>query len=204
MTNEITLNPMNISDYKKADKRRGDIRECKRDINLRLLAIGKMLEDGHNSRDWVALSYDSEAEWITDPHGIDMRQRTARAYRRIYRLWTNRLAQLNVQEEDLITIDHCKLEAMATKIENEPDDDKAIELLEKARTLTLRMIIDDKEDEEYITFHARKCKAHRCLDEKSGQTVTFSQVTWSPDVSAQNFWQVCGNKIVEIRVRLKK
>ena len=187
-----------------AHQRRSEIKTCKRMINEGLLTIGKLLEEGHIKQDWTALGYESEADWITDPHGIDMRQRTARAYRRIYRLWVNRLAKLNVQEEDLITIDHCKLEAMATRIENEPNDDKAIELLEKARTLTLRMIIDDKEEEEYITFYARKCKALRCLNEKSGQVATFSQIFWSPDVSAQNFWEICGGRNVEIRVRMKK
>ena len=204
MTNEIALNTTPLSTPEEAHARREQIREAKLGINLRLLAIGKILEEGHIKQDWDALGYETETDWITDPHGIDMRMRTARAFRRIYRLWVNRLAKLSVTDKDLATIDHCKLEAMASKIENEPDDDKALELLERARTLTLRMIIDEHEEEKYITFSAHKCKAHRCLHEKSGQLVTFSQVFWSPDVSAQNFWDVCGNKIVDIRVRLKK
>ena len=207
MTKEIAQNNNALATTDEAHLRRDQIKSCKRLVNESLLAIGKLLEEGHIKQDWTALGYESEADWITDPHGIDMRQRTARAFRRIYRLYVNRLAKLNVKEEDLITIDHCKLEAMASKIENEPDDDKAIELLEKARTLTLRMIIDDHEEETYITFTGRG-KVHRWLNEKAGMVIHLSGVQPTIDTSAQSwakvFYDDNPSRIVEIRVRCKK
>ena len=203
MSKQIALKTNDLSTPDEAHDRREYIKLAKRQCNHGLLVIGKSLEEGHIKQDWVALGYENENDWITDPHGIDMRPRTARAARRIWRLWVNRLAKLSVKEEDIITIDHCKLEAMATRIENEPDDEKAVELLEQARTLPLREIIQQKEDDDYFVFDGRG-RVGKWLNEKSGAVVHLSQVIGRIDASAQNWNSVFGNRVVEIKIRCKK
>ena len=178
-------------------------RVAKMQVNHGLLILGKIVTEGRLKTDWEALGYENENDWLTDPHGLDLRPRTANAFAKIWRLWCNRLVKLGLKEQDILTIDHAKLEALADKIEAEPDDNKALVLLETARTQTLRMLQQTKEEEKYFTWYGTG-KIHRALSERTGWVKTISQVKPRIQMSVQNFWEIFGNRQVEIRIRYKK
>ena len=177
--------------------------------NQCILARGKILEYIFNSRIWLAQDYDSYEQCIADPNGLDTKPRTARLYRLIWRVWKDKLAKIGVEKREINQIDHAKLAFVIRELVKENDRDKLLLILARIQTLTLQQLRDEREEQEFIIFDGT-AKAHKWFNEKSGYSMHFSQgkekyaKNKEGSASAQAWWEIFGNRLVEIKVRLKK
>jgi len=177
--------------------------------NQCILARGKILEYIHNSRIWLAQDYDSYEQCIADPNGLDTKPRTARLLRLIWRVWKDKLAKLGVERRDINQIDHAKLAFVIRELVKENNPEELLNILSRAQTLTLQQLRDEREEKDYEIFDGT-AKVHKWLNEKSGYVIHFSQgkskhsTKRDDDASAQGWNILFGNRLVEIKVRLKK
>jgi len=175
----------------------------KREINERIYSMGERFMRVKEGKLWQVAGYDSFIQWVADPEGLGMRPRTARMCMLLYRVWAKKLAKLGMTQENLIRTDYTKIAYVAKKILAETDPDKILELVHKAQTLTIRELQDEHEEEQYFTWYGTG-KIHRALSERTGWVKTISQVKPRIQMSVQNFWEIFGNRICEIRIRYKK
>ena len=180
-----------------------NIRGFLRLTNEAIYSIGERLLYVKETKLWEKNQYDSFPQWVADPNGLNMRPRTARLYMLLYKVWVRKLAKMGIDAKELLTIDHTKLGYVAKKIMHEKDPEKIKDLIEKTKTLTLRQLQDEHEEEQYFTWYGTG-KIHRALSERTGWVKTISQVKPRIQMSVQNFWEIFGNRQVEIRIRYKK
>jgi hypothetical protein len=166
--------------------------------NQTIIGRGKILEEVYQRRLWKAQNYDSYFQCIADPNGFDTRPRTANMYRLLYRVWAKKLAKLGVTEQDINQVDSVKLAYVARAIMAEQDSEKMLELLHRAKTLTLRELQDDQEAEHCIVSRGA-CTIQKGLQEKNKQLITLL-VEWHPDMSIQNFMQTFGSNVCELKL----
>ena len=174
--------------------------------NRTILGRGQILEEVYQKKLWMSQDYDTYAQCVSDPNGFDTRPRTARLYRLIYKVWAKKLAKLGITEDEAVKIDHVKLAYVAKAIMKSKDDNEILELVHKAKTNTLRELQDHTEEEEYYIFDG-KAKVHKWLNDSSGYIIHLSQGKckfYEESPSAQGWNNVFGQRLVEIKIRLKK
>ena len=186
-----------------AHERREKIIELKRYTNRFMYGLGGQLEAGHCGKDWLALGYESEDDWLLDPQGIGLKPRTARFYRLIYRQWLKIFKTLGLTEDDLQDIDYTKIPHVAKAIDAGKDKDEILTAIEEAKTLTWRELYKVEQQDTHHVLDGIG-KIHKLLDERSGYIIHISQFSPDQDASAQNYWDIFGNKMVEISIKLKK
>jgi hypothetical protein len=180
-----------------------EIRLLKYTQNHSILAIGKHLERVFVSKQWMSHGYDTYNQWVADPNGVDIRPRTARLYRLLWRVWEKKLAKIGVSEPEILAIDHCKLAYVARRLKQETEPNNLLQIIHEAKTLTLRQLQDNQEEQGY-QVHEFDANCHKIFNEKAGKTWHLSAGKERLDISAQSLWEIFGNRRVKVKIMLKK
>ena len=155
---------------------------------------------------WLAQGYSSVWQCFADPKGFNVQPRTARFYAKIARAWLERLAVLDVTEKEVCELGETKLALVVRKIDEGLDDEELLKFIHDAKTRTVRDLIEDKEGDDYYIFDG-KAKVHKWLNDSSGYIIHLSQGKckfYEESPSAQGWNNVFGQRLVEIKIRLKK
>ena len=182
-----------------------EIDVLKRVQNHSILSIGYYLDKVFSTRLWMTHkdNYDTYNQWVADPNGVNIAPRTDRLYRLLWRVWRDKLQKISVTEEEILQIDHSKLAYVARRLKQATEPDNLLQIIHEAKTMTLRQLQDTQEEKDY-EVHEFEGKCHKIFNEKSGRIYHFSQGKSRLEISAQNLWQVFGDKTVKVKMMVKK
>lgn len=132
---------MNITRPEKAHELAKRIKECRKEVAMRFLELGKLFKEVRDEELYKELDCESFTEFIADPE-ISFSRSTVYSFIEIYEKYTLRL---KVSQEYLLDIGHGKLRIINPVVEENPD-----EWLGKARALSRSDLISEVREHQGI------------------------------------------------------